>query len=158
MRSAWMVVALAVVAGCGSATATDGSGMLGGGGRQVPSAQRQVFDADSSCDGGCDAGVLAHAGTFASGVHFVDLGSVQNGVRAYLHSNVLSGGGTVQFVFSDDCSTWTSFDPLTELTGTGVPLAPSFTLMGFDAPSARCVGVRNTSQMDATLLLWAIGV
>jgi len=118
----------------------------------------QVFAADSSCAGGCAGAVLAYTGSFNAGVQSVDLGSLQDGVRVYLHSNVLTGGGTVQFVTSEDCSTWTSYDPATELQGTGATLSAEFTQMGFDAPSARCVGVRNSSAMSGTILLWAFGI
>lgn len=118
----------------------------------------QVMAADGSCFGGCDAAVLAFTGPFGAGVHSIDLGSVQDGVRVYLHANVLTGGGAVQFVTSEDCATWTTYDPTTELSGTSATLQGEFTMMGFDAPAARCIGVRNTSSMSGTVLLWGFGI
>lgn len=145
-----LALALSAVA-CGDSTPTAA--------RAPQSIHAQVFTADSSCAGGCDAQVLAYQGQFSAGVHYVDLGQLQNSVLVYLHSNVLTGGGAVQFVVSTDCSTWTSYDPATEQSGTAATLPANFTLMGFDiGQQARCVGVRNTASMDGTVLLWAIGI
>lgn len=152
MRKFWILAVAVLVVGCDGTNATSESG------RQAPDANRQVLAADSSCAGGCAAKVLAYTGSMPSGVHFVDLGSVQNGVRVFLHNNVLTGGGDVQMVTSTNCSAWVTFDPVTELAGTSATLSASFTAMGFDAPEARCVGIRNTAQMDTNLLLWAIGI
>lgn len=106
-----------------------------------------------------DESVLAQSGGFVAGVHFVDLNTVQGGVRAYLHLNVFSGGGDVQLVISDDASSWTSYDPDMEILGSTDTLPALFTSMGFDIPaSARYVGVRNTAPMDAVVLLWAVGI
>lgn len=105
-----------------------------------------------------DEGILAQSGGFKPGVHFVDLSAVQNGVRVFLHANVFSGG-PAQLVYSTDASVWTSYDPETELAGTPANLPEMFTMMGFDIPaSARYVGIRNATPMDANVLLWAVGV
>jgi hypothetical protein len=113
----------------------------------------------ASVSGADSEGILAQSGSFPVGVHFVDLNTVQNGVRACLHLNVFSGGGDVQLVISTNASTWTSYDPETELLASSDTLPALFTMMGFDIPaSARYVGIRNTAPMDAVLLLWAVGI